>query len=297
MKHIEGIFKGFEGLNLYYQSWHPEEPTQAIVVLVHGLGGHSSLFTPLVDYLVAQGNDVYAFDLRGHGRSPGQHGYIRSWTEFREDLRAFLQRIFDQQSGCPCFLWGHSLGGTIALDYALHYPAGLQGLVVTAPALGKVCISPLKLALGKLLSQIWPRFSLKLGIKDEACSRDPQICEAFAHDPLRHEYGSARLATEFFATVDWIQTHTADLKVPLLTLHGGADQVTLPVTSREFFQQVTFPDKEYHEYPEHYHDLYVDIDYQVVFTDFQNWLERHLPGAACERPLFAGVSLAAFSGS
>lgn len=282
MKHIEGKFRGFRGMKLYYQGWYPEEQTQAAVILVHGLGGHSGMFKQAVQYLIAQKYEVYAFDLRGHGRSPGQRGYINSWREFREDLHAFLQMIHKTRSGCPSFLWGHSLGGTIALDYALRFPDDLQGLIVTAPALGKVRIPKTKLVIGRMLSQIAPRFSLKLGFQKAVCSRDPALCATLLADPLRHEFGSARLATEFFATVKWIQKHTAELRVPLLTLHGSADEVTLPEATRAFFQQVTFHDKEYFEYPDHYHDLYVDIEYQRVFSDFGNWLQRHLEGAVCQ---------------
>ncbi|MCL6436090.1 MAG: lysophospholipase [Leptolyngbyaceae cyanobacterium HOT.MB2.61] len=283
MKHIEGKFKGFKGINLYYQGWFPTEFTQAVVVMVHGLGAHSSLFNQAVQYLVSQNYEVYAFDLRGHGRSPGQRGHINSWKEYREDLHAFLQMVVrKQRPGCPCFLWGHSLGGTIVLDYALRYPDKLQGIIVTAPALGKIRISPTKLLIGRMLSRIAPRFSLKLGLKQAACSRNPEFCDALLKDPLRHEYGSARLATEFFKAVNWILNHTSELRIPLLTLHGSADEVTLPEATRAFFQMVTYHDKEYREYEEHYHDLYVDIEYQRVFKDFGNWLERHLEGAACQ---------------
>jgi alpha-beta hydrolase superfamily lysophospholipase len=174
------------------------------------------------------------------------------------------------------------LGGTIALDYALHYPTSLQGLVAAAPALRQVSVPRAKLAIGWLFSRFIPRFSLKLGFKQSVCSSDSILCNAFLEDPLRHEYGSARLATEFFNTVDWIQTHAGDLQVPLLTLHGGADQVAFPEASRAFFQQVTFPDKEYLEYPDYYHDLYIDLGYQTVLTDFGNWLNRHLEGSACQ---------------
>ncbi|MGA7933820.1 MAG: lysophospholipase [Kovacikia sp.] len=284
MEHIEGEFKGSGGLNLYYQSWLPDSQIQAVVVMVHGLGGHSSLFDPAVQHLVPQGYEVYAFDLRGHGRSPGRRGHINRWAEFREDLHAFLQQVQEWRSGCPQFLWGHSLGGTIALDYALRFPDGLRGLVITAPALGKIRVSPYKLALGWLLSGVYPRFSLKLGIREEFCLKVPEICAAYFEDPLRHEYGSARLSTEFFTTVDWIHKHTADLKIPLLTLHGSADQVTLPEASRAFFQKLTFPDKEYLEYPGNYHDLFVDVEYRKVFLDFENWVERHLEESpSCQR--------------
>ena len=245
MKHMEGRFSGFDRLNLYYQSWRPDNEIQAIVAMVHGLGGHSSLFHPAVQYLVPQGYLVYAFDLRGHGHSPGQRGHVNSWAEFRQDLHLFLQQIHQEHASYPCFLWGHSLGGTIALDYALRSPDLLKGLIVTAPALGKVQISPLKLALGYMLSRIVPRFSLRLGLRNDVCLKNPDICVAYLQDPLRHDYGSARLATEFFATVGWIYKHISDLKIPLLLLHCQEDEVILAEASRHFFQQIMFCVKEF----------------------------------------------------
>jgi alpha-beta hydrolase superfamily lysophospholipase len=277
VKHLEATFKGAGGLSLYSQSWYPQGSVRAIVVIVHGLGAHSGVFYKVVEYLIPRGYAVYAFDLRGHGRSPGQRGHINAWVEFRDDLNAFLKWIRHQEPGYPCFLWGHSLGGAIALDYVLRSPEGLQGVIVTAPALGKTTVSPLKIMLGRLLSQIWPHFSLRVGIERRTASRDPQVLSEYAQDPLRHEYGSARLATEFFKTVDWIQHHGSDLRIPLLLLHGSEDHVTLPESSWAFCQQIVFSDKECHEYPGGYHDLYADINYQGVLADLVNWLEQHLP--------------------
>jgi alpha-beta hydrolase superfamily lysophospholipase len=277
MQHIEGTFKGFGGLDLYCQSWHPAGLVKATIVMVHGLGGYSGLFHPAVQHLVSQDYEIYAFDLRGHGRSPGQRGYINAWSEFREDLCCFLQQVQQQRSlpTAPCFLWGHSLGGTIVLDYGLRSPEQVDGLIVTAPALGQVSVSRYKLALGRLLSGVLPRFSLKLGIQTELCSRDPDVCAVYLQDPLRHEYGSARLATEFFATVAWINQHASDLRIPLLMLHCSTDEVTLPEASRDFFQLVTFADKTYHEYSGCYHDVDVEVDDRII-TDLENWLEQHL---------------------
>lgn len=290
MNHVQGTFKGFDNLSLYFQSWYPRGYTQAIVVMLHGLGSHSDEFSPAVEYLVAQGYEVHAFDLRGHGRSPGQRGYINAWIEFREDVHAFLKHIYSQRSSCPCFLWGHSLGGTIALDYALRQPNYLHGVIVSAPALEKVRVSPIKLTLGRLLSRVMPRFSLELGIRNELGSRNAAIRAIYLQDPLRHSYGSARLATEFFATVKWINKHTADLQIPLLVLHGGADQVTFPEDSRAFFEKIIFPDKEHHEYPGYYHDLYVDVNYQAILIDMNKWLERHLEGTSCSPALYSALS-------
>jgi len=279
MHHREGTLKGTGGINLYYQSWHPAGKVRAVLAIVHGLGGHSGFFGNIVQHLIPKNYAVYGFDLRGNGRSLGQRGHINSWREFREDLRAFLQLILTQEPGCPIFLLGHSLGAVIVLEYVLRLSTEasvLQGVIALAPALGQVGVPPIKLAIGRMLSRVWPRFTLNTGIDLGAAARDPAVLAAYAQDPLRHTKGSARLVTEFLATVAWIQEHAADLRLPLLILHGGADQVALPEGGRVFCQQVTFPDKERREYPGVYHEIQNDFNYQQVLTDLENWLERHL---------------------
>ncbi|NDJ20784.1 alpha/beta fold hydrolase [Nostoc sp. B(2019)] len=276
----EGTFKGIGGLDLYYQSWCPEGKVRGVLAVVHGLGGHSGLYSNIVQHLIPLKYAVYALDLRGHGRSPGRRGYINAWNEFREDLRAFIQLIQIQQPGYPIFLLGHSLGAVIVLDYVLRYPkdaSTLQGAIALAPTLGKVGVSPLRVLIGKMLSRVWPHFSLNTGIDISAASRDQQILAAYAQDTLRHTRATARLATEFFATVDWINAHATDWQLPLLILHGGADRVALPAGSDIFYQQLTCSDKLRIEYPGAYHEIQSDLNYQEVLTDLEHWLERHLP--------------------
>jgi alpha-beta hydrolase superfamily lysophospholipase len=277
MKHAEGFFQGFGGAHLYYQRWCPDEQPVGVLALVHGLGGHSKLFDNGVRCLLPQGYGIYALDLRGHGRSPGQRGHIQHWSEFRADLQAFLEFIdVDAQASLKhCFLWGHSLGGTIALDYALHYPEHLQGLILSAPALGQVGVPSWKIVLGQTLSQVWPRFNLKVGLEPTASSRDAAALARVATDSLRHEYGTARLAAEFFRTVRWIKRNSEHLQVPLLLLQGGADRITPPQSSRAFFEKVQLQDKTYRGYPDSYHDLYADLNYMEVISDLVSWLHQH----------------------
>ncbi len=277
--HKEGTLQGVGGLTLYYQSWHPEGQVRAVLAIVHGLGGHSGLFGNVVQYFVPKNYAVYGFDLRGNGRSQGQRGHINHWSEFREDLRTFLQLIQTQAPGCPCFLLGHSFGAVIVMDYVLCSPteaSALQGVIALSPALGPVGVPPFKLTLGRLLSRVWPQFTLSTGIDLSAASSDPAVIAAYAQDQLRHSRGSARLSTEYLDTVAWIQEHAVDWRSPLLMLHGGADQVALPEGGYLFFQRVTILDKERREYPGVYHEIQNDRNYQEMLTDLDNWLERHL---------------------
>ncbi|MDP5018370.1 MAG: lysophospholipase, partial [Dolichospermum sp.] len=213
-------------------------------------------------------------------RSPGQRGYINTWAEFRDDLQTFLNLIQQQQPGCPIFLLGHSLGGVIALDYTLRYlqdKSALSGVIAFAPSIGKVGVPLTRIVLGKLLSQVWPRFSLNIGLDTSAGSRNQQILDSYTQDKLRHTLATARLSTEFFATVDWIHAHAEKWQVPLLILHGSADRIALPAGSEIFYQNVTYPDKLRIEYAGGYHDLHYDINYLQVITDLGNWMDQHLP--------------------
>lgn len=279
MDRKEGFFQGAGGLNLYYQSWHPQAEIRGVLIIVHGLGSHSDSYGNIVEHLIPINYAVYAFDARGHGRSPGQRGHIISWEEIRADLKAFLQLVEAQLPKCPQFLLGHSLGGVVVLDYVMRfrvYPSPLSGVITFAPAVGKVGISPFKLTIAKVLSRILPRFTLSTGLDLDTAARDEKVLAAYAQDKLRHARGSARLATEFINTVDWINAHVADLQIPLLIMQGGADTVTLPQGSRQFFQKVIFPDKELLEYPEAYHEIQDDLGYEQVMVDLESWLERHL---------------------
>ena len=276
MKHREGSIKGAQGLNLYYQSWHPLSQAKGIVVIIHGLGSHSNLFSNITQSLVLNNYAVYGLDLRGHGRSQGQRGHINSWSEFREDLRLFCKLIKNLEGkSIPHFLLGHSLGGIIALDYVLRFPKTFQGIITMAPPLGKIGISPVKLLLGKTLSSVMPRLALNVGFSDRQTSSDQNVLETFPQDPFIHSKGTARLATEFLGTNNWILSQAKNFKVPILILHGGADQISHPEGSRRFFEQIKFPDKERYEYPHSRHALHRDRDYPQIVADLKNWLERH----------------------
>jgi alpha-beta hydrolase superfamily lysophospholipase len=222
---------------------------------------------------------VYAYDMRGNGRSPGQRAYLDSWADYREDLDTFLARVRGWEPGLPVFLLGHSLGGLVVLDYALHFPAGLSGVIAAAPPLGKVGVPPVLMALGRVMSRIWPRFSLEVGMDLSGLARDPAIIQTVLADPLFHRRGTARLSTEVTSAIARLQARAGDLAVPLLILHGSADRMVPPDGSREFFQKVRHPVREFREYPGAYHGLFADWDQAQVLADVERWLNSRLAEA------------------
>ena len=278
-QHRDGTFTGAGGLSLYYQAWMPPDSQRkkAVLINLHGLGDHSGLYPTLASHFPARGIGLYAYDMRGNGRSPGQRAYLRGWHEYRGDLHAFLDRVRKWEGNVPVFILGNSLGGLVVLDYALHYPAGLSGVIAAAPPLGELGVPPFLMALGRIMSRIWPRFSLEVGMDLSGLARDPAVVDTVLADPLFHRRGTARLSTEVTAAIHRVQARAETLSVPLLILHGSADRMVPPDGSRRFFSRVEENDRELREYPGAYHALFADRGHEEVLKDTERWIEGHMP--------------------
>lgn len=268
-------FTGHGGMNLTYQRWRAEGPPKAILPIVHGYGEHCGRYRNVVDWFVPRGYSVYAFDLRGHGHSPGKRGELKSFGEYREDVRAFLDMVRKEEPGTPVYLVGHSMGGLIVLNYALYDPSGLAGVVASGPVLTQPGLPPFVLWLAKVLTPVWPNFITESRLDATALSRDASVGEAYVNDPLVHGKGSPCMINELMGAVEWTQAHATELALPCLIVHGGEDRLSSPQASQVFFDNVTYADKERIEYEGYYHEVFNDLGKERVFADIEAWLEQH----------------------
>lgn len=269
-------FEGAGGCRLFRRIWRPAGPSRAILINLHGLGDHSGLYPTLVEHFITRGFSVHGPDLRGNGRSPGQRAYIARWEVFREDLGRFVELVRSEEPNLPVFLLGNSLGGLIVLEYALHRPEGLRGVIAASPPLGRIGIPAPLLALGRVMSRVLPRFALRTGMDLGGLARDPAVAATLLSDPLFHRWGTARLSTEVVAAIERVQAGAPRFPLPVLVLHGGADRMVLPDGSRTFIRNVGHPDRQLLEYPEGYHVLFADIDHERVLADVERWIMARL---------------------
>ena len=281
MNHRDGTRPTGSGSSIYYQRWLPDdrEPA-AIVAIVHGFGEYTDLYRPVAEFFVASGFGVVALDLRGHGRSPGPRGFIREWNDYREDVGSMLEMVRKELGSVPLFLLGNSMGGLVAIEYALNDPRQLRGVVAMSPALGKIGVAPFLLLLSRLLSKVWPSFSLDSGMDSEAMTRDKTVAARLEADPMVHGRGSARLGTEVPDTIAKVRGQAGQLTIPILIQHGDADTITDPADSRWFFERIGNRDKELLLYPGSYHNLCVDLNWREVLRDTALWINRHLPAGS-----------------
>ena len=276
MQYKEGQFTCTDSNPLFYRKWVPQESLQAVLIIVHGFSDHSGRYQPIVDSLIPRGIAVYSFDQRGHGRSPGQRGHINSFSEFRDDLLAFTQLVAGQEPDTPLFLMGQSMGGLIVLDFGLHHPQEVNGIIALSPHLSDPPISPILITLSRALSNVWPTFSMNAGMDNRGLSRDPNAVQAFLDDPLCHGKGTPRLATELSKAVAETNANAAGFQPPLLITHGTADRMTDPDASHRFYEKVTSTNKTFIAYDGGYHEGHNDIHRERVIIDIAQWLEEQI---------------------
>ncbi len=239
MQHFETSYTSNDGLKLYSQSWLPGDKPggepKAAVCLVHGIGEHSGRYAHVAQALCAAGYALCAYDLRGHGRSGGPRGHSPTYDAMLDDIALLLKEAEGRCPGRPQFLYGHSLGGNLVINYALRRHPALRGVVATGPGLRVGTPQPaLKLWLGRVVYHIWPGLTMPTGLVLEGLSRDPSVVEKYRADPLVHGVVSARFGLDFLDAGEWALEHAAEFPLPLLLIHGTADILTSPEASREF---------------------------------------------------------------
>jgi alpha-beta hydrolase superfamily lysophospholipase len=276
MQYKEDQFTCADGDQLFFRKWIPHEAPLAILIIIHGFSDHSGRYQSIADNLVPRRIAIYSFDQRGHGRSPGQRGHIDSFSAFREDALIFTRLVASQEPDIPLFLFGQSMGGLIVLDFGLHHPQEIHGVIASSPHLSDPPVSPILITMSRALSNVWPTFSMDAGIDNSGLSRDPDIVKTFLDDPLCHGKGTPRLATELSKAVVETNANAAGFQPPLLITHGTADRMTDPEASRRFYEKVNSPNKKYIAYEGGYHEGHNDIHRERVIIDIAQWLEEQI---------------------
>jgi alpha-beta hydrolase superfamily lysophospholipase len=274
---LASAFTSTDGTKL--RCWDAAPPVgapAAKIILVHGLGTHSQSlhFGYLRDHLTSQGFAVYGFDLRGYGRSEGRRAYVNHWVDFREDLRLFVEVVRQDGASAPLFLLGVSLGGLIVVNYAIHHPENIHGLIAMAPALDSSGVPASRRILLRGLSKIAPQLALKPGLDSTLLTRDRKALEIFFSDPLWQTKVTLRLASETIAAMTETIRMLPALKLPLLVLHGSADAIIPPVAGRRLHQLAGSADKELRIYDGAYHILSMETNRAEIFNDISAWIAK-----------------------
>lgn len=256
--------------------WCAERP-RALVAIVHGIGEHGGRYAAFADALVERRFSVVALDLPGHGRAPGVRGHFPSWTDVRDRVVPAMFTVTrglpGQPMELPVVLLGHSMGGVMALDYALEHPRSLLGVIASSPGLRTPEPPRIKLALGRIANFVQPTAGFPTGIRDEDISRDPEVIAARKADTLVHGRITPRTYFGYLEARQRVMANARRLAVPALLLQGAGDKVVDPKGTLEFTVAAPHERVRLNTYRDAFHETFNDLCRDEVFRDVAGWLD------------------------
>ena len=116
---IAGTARTRDGLELRTMRWTANGEPRAHLLLIHGIAEHASRHAHVATQFAQAGIETHAFDLRGFGASSGRRAYLDRWSQYHDDVEDQLAAIRAVSRRLPVVLYGHSMGGLIALGYVL----------------------------------------------------------------------------------------------------------------------------------------------------------------------------------
>ena len=272
MQHVEGRLTGVDGVGLYWQGWLPGDAPRGLLLICHGMGEHSGRYTTVRDALVPDGWAVYGLDHRGHGRSRGARVHVRRYAHYLADFDTFRRAVTARHPDLTPFLLGHSMGGQIALAYALDHQDALAGLVLSAPPLTVPPVPRPVRAAYTVLARVAP--TLRRAVVDlSAISRDEAVVAAYRADTLVHQgYPTIALSLALADRMDLLLRRAPEVRLPLLLQHGTADRICDPAGTRALAAAVGSPDLTVRWYEGFWHEIYHEPERARPLADLREWL-------------------------
>jgi alpha-beta hydrolase superfamily lysophospholipase len=284
-----GRLESTNGARVFYRAW--ERPgSRGLILCVHGLGEHSGRYGRLAEAVREVDLDLYALDLRGHGRTTGRRGHVADFADLLRDLDRLWDRACDEVPGRATFVLGHSLGGLVAGRWIETFaPDGLLGAVFVAPFVDvAVQVPGWKRSLGAAADRLVPALSLDNGLALEDLFRRAEDRRAYDDDPLVHRRISARMWGEMGRAAGSLVRDADQLAVPALFQLAGEDRIVCNAAARRLAASLT-PPTEVMEYEGAHHALYHDPASGTALADLRAWLGARIDGDAAMRETTAAI--------
>jgi alpha-beta hydrolase superfamily lysophospholipase len=225
---------------------------------------------------VADGYAVHALDHRGHGRSEGPRALIDRMRNAVADLHALVEATVLAHPGVPVVMLGHSMGGLLAVCFALAHQDLLSGLILSAPLAALEAASPTTRLAARVLSALTPRLGV-IGVDSTLVSRDPEVVRSYEADPLVfHGKLPARTVFELERAVRSLPKTVHTITVPTLIMYGSADRLCPPAGSLGLNDCIGAQDRTLKVYDGLYHEIFNEPEQERVMEDVCAWLRERM---------------------
>ena len=249
------------GMNQKVAGYHwPAENPDYVVCLIHGIGEYAGRYERVTSVMNENNIAVVAMDLRGHGLTFGKRGHCAPRKEVLSDIDTLIEYAKEQYPGVPLILYGHSMGGNIAMDYRKrgNRNSEISGFMISAPWVELVRkVSGLLYVTVTNLAKIMPQMTISSGVSERDLGNVKSIGE-YKDNPLVHRRISLETAVDGFITGNLMaegkmEDNGGAKGIPMLLMHGTADKICNVNGSRNV---AAVEDCEYVEWPDLFHELH-----------------------------------------
>ncbi len=276
-------FTTHDGVSLFYRHWPSTLPRRGCVVMFHRGHEHSGRMAHLVDELGLPDFDVFAWDARGHGRSPGERGYSPSFATSVRDVQTFIEHIRDTYGIAEedMAILAQSVGAVLVSTWAHDYAPKVRCLVLASPAFKVKLYVPFARPGLRLLQKLRGNFFVNSYVKSKFLTHDPERQASYDADPLITRPISVNILLALYEAAERVVADAQAITVPTQLLISGADWVVHHGPQHAFFDRLGSAVKEKHVLEGFYHDTFGEAGRRQAIDLAREFILRRFAEARC----------------
>jgi alpha-beta hydrolase superfamily lysophospholipase/SAM-dependent methyltransferase len=266
MKSSEHTLKTWDGVELFYRAWRPAKPTDKALLLFHRGHEHSGRWQETVESLRLDDVAIFAWDARGHGRSPGERGSAENLAAVVKDVDTFVRHVAEDYE-IPMqnmIVLAHSVGAVTATAWVHDYAPPIRGLILGTPAFRVKLYMPFAVPLLRLKQKLFGPGYVKSYVKAKMLTHDPEQAAAYQADEFIFRQIAINILLDLHDTSTRLLADAGAIQVPTLMLGAGADWVVKLSAQREFFDRLSSRVKEMEIFPDMYHAIFHEKERRAV---------------------------------
>lgn len=266
---------------LYTETFRPAGTPRGVVLITHGYAEHCGRYREVAHVIADAGWAALTYDVRGHGQSPGERGYIDRFATYLGDFAAMLAAARDlAPASAPVVLLGHSHGSLITLRaLADDRPPQVTAAIVSSPFLAlRLKVPGYQRVLARIASRIAPKLAQPNALRVEDLTQDKQKQAERIADKLCFDVATSRWFTEASAAQDYVLEHAGRIKLPTTWLVGHDDPIADPDRSKAVASKVA--GARYHELLGMKHEVFNEVERGRVFSELTGALAATLAPSA-----------------
>ncbi|HTR41309.1 MAG TPA: bifunctional alpha/beta hydrolase/class I SAM-dependent methyltransferase [Pseudomonadales bacterium] len=274
MQTIEQTFETWDGARLFYRAWQPSKPANKALVLFHRGHEHSGRWQETVEKLALDDVAVFAWDARGHGKSPGERGSAENLGVVIRDMEAFVRHV-SVQYGIPVenmVVLAHSVGAVTAVAWVHDFAPPIRGLILGVPAFRVKLYVPLAVPLLRLKQKLFGHGYVKSYVKAKMLTHDAEQAAAYQADPMIFRQIAVNILLDLHDTSTRLIADAGAIHVPTLMFVAGSDWVVKTEAQQKFFDGLSSPVKRIETLPGFYHAIFHEKDRALLISKTREFI-------------------------